>query len=246
METPLEQYTRLLSLYEHLERKRWILSGMNGVYNTAYHAEIAAEYKKLHPRRKYNFIKAKAAMPEVVDHIYDKWNERGYRITKALIEKLDVLKLKMEDLSEEITLEPADHFTKYATVHTSAYGSQTDAGGYTKKSCELLVAKAEMYGIEAHITSHLKTMVHEIPCRGGHQFGGVSTYGYFNVWVNLDPIGVRILKSKPGLTLRETVKWYLQHGRNPRVYMPMLPYDFEAKNGLDRFGNDIEQNMKVA
>jgi hypothetical protein len=63
-------------------------------------------------------------------------------------------------------------------------------------------------------------------------------YG-FNIFVQVaEPIDVEILRYKPDVTIREWLQFVLRSGCNPRVYAP-LPHGFEAKVGLDAFGNDL-------
>ena len=50
---------------------------------------------------------------------------------------------------------------------------------------------------------------------------------------------VRLMEFRVAWSLRDEVQWLLQHGCDPRVIHPFLPWGYEERVGLDAFGNDV-------
>ena len=89
-----------------------------------------------------------------------------------------------------------------------------------------------MHGLAAEVHELER---HYIPSR----YGGTdsATYG---VLIDTTPIGWEILKRKPAVPLRETVRLCWKRGVNPRVSMPFLPHGYEESVGLDYFGGEVK------
>jgi hypothetical protein len=62
---------------------------------------------------------------------------------------------------------------------------------------------------------------------------------HYEVWVSVaEDLDIEVLRLKPDIPLRETVRLCWKRGVNPRVYMPFLPHGYEEQEGLDRFGGE--------
>ena len=91
----------------------------------------------------------------------------------------------------------------------------------------------------------VETQFHEykqpVRCAGGETSRGWHEY---HVMVPTTELGGEILTRKPERPLREYVRDCWRRGVNPRVYLPFLPYGYEAEVGIDEFGHDL--HAKVA
>lgn len=94
------------------------------------------------------------------------------------------------------------------------------------------------YGNEKYAETHAKLILDGLSV--DRILGRVSREGFdFVVYAYTTEAGREILKRRQGLTLREWVRLCWKYGCQPRVFNPFLPNDFEQRNSLDHFGNNL-------
>lgn len=168
--------------------------------------------------------------------------ERSNELVKELGDRVDALKKAADDAAERAGPEAieTDRATPYlclASVSESSYGSQGyGARSYARNSAESRADVARACGVDVEITEDVRTW-EGLDWSGRMTKHSLST---FHVCVGVaSKVDVELLKRLPGPTLREQVRLCWKRGVQPRVFNPFLPHDYEEKNGLDYFGNDL-------
>lgn len=156
--------------------------------------------------------------------IIEKWQVKASTISKEKHERIDELAAKLDELapSADLAIERTpEQWTIYRWHYAGTYRSQ----GYGAD-------KYMQNAIESD-KDHLRQYIDEADMKVEDAPGGK------NVLVCYSKVGVQILQRRPLPNMRTIVKNMLKRGSNPRVYYPFLPHGYEAKVGLDYFGNDL-------
>lgn len=124
----------------------------------------------------------------------------------------------------------------YSTTYASSYSTQGyGASRYARTSAELDVTALAALGVAAEV----RRVVSERTSPRA-QWETYEPGERYEVWAALDSEDdVEICKCRP-LSVRDVVKGCWSRGENPRVYMPFLPYGYEASVGLDYQGRDVD------
>ena len=123
----------------------------------------------------------------------------------------------------------------YRTVWGSTYASQGwGANSYARGRAQLYEVELLALGIEA-------VRIVEVPRESTEALGRKRRLPPdWRVEVQVeDLLDVEILRHRPPLTEREFVRECWRRGLNPRVYMPWLDHDAEARYGLDYQGREV-------
>lgn len=137
--------------------------------------------------------------------------------------KADEFKAELIKLAEVAEIIASDNKRKYADSWVSTYSTQGfGAATYAKGAAERSADAARAQGLEVEVRYAEKPL------------------SQYEVWVGVETaIDLEILRYKPGLTLRESVRRCWSRGVNPRVYWPSLPHGFEEREGLDFQGGEV-------
>lgn len=114
-------------------------------------------------------------------------------------------------------------WTTIKTIGTSSYNSTGSAHQYAQGKAQLLCELLQRIGLKTRIET----------------FEPTANMRDYIVQANVTESEKEIVLRMSLSSLRDEVKWYRQHGLNPRVYHAGLPHDFEARVGLDSQGNDV-------
>lgn len=214
------QFRRLLKLKERLSERFY---RMRDEINSKYDDALRIAYKAKFPRRKWIISKSMIDNADEHNAIFAQWRSVATRTSKNYYKARDDIEAQLKEMAPHTKLYPTDLvWSKYYVSDSYTYASQGwGARKYAMGSAESRVLEAAQHGLESHVV---------IKDRGYNK--GAS----FTVWVNIDGLGVEILKRRH----TDLVAWVRQcwaSGTNPRVYCPFLPHGFEEKHGLDYFGN---------
>ena len=191
-------------------------------------AALAADYKTVYPRRKYNQAKfAQCPNGEAIHANFkaraEKWLEEEYRPTEKALET------KLNTIALECLPNHTAELNHVCTVYSGSYASQGfGCEKYTRESAERFADMARFHGFTAELR--------KVGTPFRDKWGIV--YQDWGIFVDCSAAGWDLLKRRPGQSLREWLKSCWGKGVNPRVYNPFLPYGIEEKLGLDYFGND--------
>lgn len=154
---------------------------------------------------------------------------------EVMREKLVTTAAEIDRLCEFAEIRSSDRWLSADVVHSGDWHTQGfGAARYALSSAQIKVLASQAIGVDAVIWTEQRPST---STRWSTDIGPNVTH-VVAVRVD-DEVDLQILKRRPALTLRDQVKWCLKLGVNPRVYMPMLTHDFEARHKLDYFGNDV-------
>lgn len=185
------------------------------------------QFRKLYPKRKMNL--ALIVLPP--DRL-KRWNEYSTKKWADIWHGREkAIEAQMELLAEKIDVPKSSEWfhcdTKSASSwHTQGFG----ACKYAENAAKNVTDHLNALGVET-----------EIRATNHHVGGGSVSYCDFEVWAKTTKVGWEIAQMKPALSLVERVRLCWKRGSNPRVDMPFLPHGFEEANGLDYFGNYINE-----
>ena len=230
------EFKLLLEQKETLRKELFqIREGANAAYNEA----LKVEYHKLYPKRKFIMDKAWGVLGEVAVAIKRQHSEEANRKIRENEKKRDDVERRLFEIAGELRELPvssgqASEWLLYDSVSECSYHTQGfGARKYAENAAQQYVDKAEANGVRAEIREIVTT-------HDDHR-GHKNSFADFQVWVCCSQDGLNILRYKPQIELREWVRLCWKRGSNPRVYNPWLPHEYEEKNGLDYFGNDLRK-----
>ena len=217
---------------EIVQIREWLAreSQLDSEFHKAYFNELVDWYYTL-PDAKHRKDREKAiehARGAALKHdagkaIDEKWREKAKAIHTEKRTRIEHLKALMEELAPQtdLTIERTpDAWTLYRWFYASSYNSTGSPERYLDSSIETM-------------KDHLRQYIPEEDMKVEDTPGGK------NLLICYSGNGAEILKLRPHLELRTVVKNMMKRGTNPRVFYPMLPHGYEAKMGLDYFGNDL-------
>jgi hypothetical protein len=141
----------------------------------------------------------------------------------------------LQEAAEKEGVQPvAGMKTKIYEVWSSTYNSQGfGATRYAYADAESKADDLRSWGLEVTVEAEVK--------KNPYSRHGDSQTDY-SVYANVDEIGKQKLMYAPGkVDFRTWAKNAMKRGANLRVLCPGLPIGFEAKMGLDLFGNDLKK-----
>lgn len=194
---------------------------------------MTREYKRLHPRRKFIWVKAREAFPETEA----RWQTVGKWYMRKLIRHRDRLQEELANLCAMSAVPVAEEWTRIYTIDGGTFMSQGyGADSYARNCAERRMEHAADYGIVAEVRVGRVSEGTTAPFGkwGGHYY----KYTTFEVWARTTELGSLILEHKPEGTLRDFVKGCWKKGINPRVLNPWIPAGYEEANGLNYFGGE--------
>lgn len=185
------------------------------------------EYQKLRPGEKLP-KKENGKFHNEVHRINEKrWEEMTAEF-KALAESFVQEWLKVKDALDEelnrvaklIEVKAGGTEYLYKSYYYGTYSSSDGGSGkYAQCQAKLTLAELEPFKVEARIEEKARESL---------------------VWVKVaEALDAEILRRSAYLSMRDWVRLCWKFGCQPRVFNPYLPHDFEAKNGLDYFGNEV-------
>lgn len=182
----------------------------------AFDAIWKAEFKKRFPRKKNADNAALLSVPGYKEAL----EIRNAEITEqgnALLAKRKEFDKELDELAEKAEIPCGNGtFLQLTWIYGNYHTGNDDT--YARVAAMVDEAKVKMYGIPVEI-------------RKGT---------FYEVWVDVaSETDLEILRRKPGMTIKEWVRFCLKNGTNPQVYNPFLPFDFAAKLGMDWWGNDL-------
>lgn len=204
------------------------LNGFTRAVDFDFTNRVIEEAQKLFPRvRVWDADKARMRLG-------DRFTEIGNALREAARGGFNARKSAVSDAKEALALclqrlEPSGGLEWYQLdeVWESSYATQGfGAALYAQKAAE---SRANSY---CEGSSEIEIRVEKVNGLGAYIIAA-------RVASTLD---ARIVKArKRALPIREWVRRCWARGVNPRVYQPSLPHDFERKNQLDYFGNDLSE-----
>jgi len=222
-ENPRDAFQELLGLLHN-----GLCSQLDTAINDGFTEELQAAYKALHPKKKWDQVKAFCACPEV----NARWEPITKQVGDTYFAQQKAIKDMLDDLAEKAEVHPGEEWNLSRSVSNTDYNTQGfGADRYARASVEQGLPVAAMYGLEAEIRVRY---LRDSPTWKGSPKTNVT---YYEMWVKASPLDIEILKRKPGLTMKEWIAACWRAGTNPRVYNPFLPHGLEEKLGVDYFGN---------
>lgn len=188
-----------------------------------YDREIQAEYRRLHPKRKYIRSKAVSTLGSWVDAHLGMWQPRVKEIAARHDAETNAMEDRLWACAADCPVPVAtDRMTVVAHAWTASYHTQgLGAASYARAAVESKADVARLAGLNVEI--HYRK----------------DTLGSVEAWANTTELGARLLHYKPGPSLREQVRLCWERHVNPRVYHPFLPAGYEEAEGIDCFGHDL-------
>lgn len=145
-------------------------------------------------------------------------------------DEVKAIEYRLDDMAAKLKPRAGDTTATLDSVWIGSYRTQGwGAESYAKGSADRMALRASVCKIPVEVVKRFEDI------------NGKSKPWAFDVIVSVeDPIDVELIKRRPTLSIRDEIKFCLQHGLNIRVYNPFLPHGIEEKLGLDHFGNDVE------
>ena len=191
-------------------------------------------------RRKFTRALGFQKLPEEAKAFFARHGAQMH--AQAIALGVDASSLRFLDLQLRITAAKAElHLSSgrqtLATISQLSFSSQGwGARKYAENAAQSDLLDARHQGVEGEVVAVEKSLP------AAESGGQAYNWTEFEVRVGVESgIDCEILRRRPGAPLRDIVKYLWQHGTNPRVYYPFLPYEFEAAVGLDHFGNEVKQ-----
>jgi len=223
--------TEFLQAYVDLEAHQDTFSDLSKAFQAEYEAAIFEAAKKRGCRTKV-LKKAKEKIPEFeLDTLLKEYRDKSNQIFEAFEKTRRELEGKAND------------FAAQCTVHLGGFKevSRVSVYNYSTQTCSQTYAKVDAGLRTEGFRANFPEVAFEItpmgdPCDGFH-------LQWYAIEANVESfIDAEIIRRRPDKrTLREVIKYCLQHGANIRVLFPMLPFGVEQTLGLDYFGNDVPE-----
>jgi hypothetical protein len=160
------------------------------------------------------------------------FEERGRRLFEDLYARRDLIGDLLVQLAElaEVREGALRLFKVIYPERNQGYGNRR----YSRGRAELAAITLHAHGITAVVRGD-----EQEPPLGVDRGCWSPT---FEVWAGVrTQLDIEIAQRKPAPPLREQVRLCWKLGVNPRVYNPWLPHGFEAREGLDFYGNDLRE-----
>jgi hypothetical protein len=202
-----------------------VLQEMKASYCASYwrgfeeHVISEARQKFPKSRRKWNYDTAMKDLGEVGDRLLQEARKEFEATYSALTRQEDEKRQELRLLCWPEKSQQGTSKVLVSRVYRGTYSSQTAPEAYAKARAEIDLAEVSAQGILAELEE----------CTEAHSWA---------VWAYVEDteVDLAILNAHP-MPLDEFVRLCWKHTVQPRVYLPFLPYDFEAKHGLDYQGN---------
>lgn len=165
----------------------------------------------------------------------DKLKEDVYSIGKLISSRYEKRKKRLKDQKKEYgyraEIRKSDTPQLMYQYYSSTYASTNNGKHYAIGAANVFKELLEQRGFTAEIVENELDYSSRL-----HQ-----SYRYDLMVFVETPMDVEIIKYHPmHIPLDEEVRLMWKYGVNPRVFNPYLPYGFEARHGLDYFGNRIK------
>lgn len=173
----------------------------------------------------------------LVDRYTNNYTGLAHVLYMRYADDITQIEFVLSQLAEHITLRPEKEWTQWTSVSETRYSTQGwGANKYAKNHAESEADTARYFDIPVEVRE--RYVKYDPPI---HSHYNGTSYGYheYDVVVALGQFQLEVLKRKPGITMKETVRLLWKRGVNPRVYYPFLPQGYEEKVGLDHFGNEV-------
>ena len=223
-------FQELLARYKQLcERKyskaksfdNWMKARRAKLYKQYYPKDKKIKWDKMEKIPEFTAFEAKMKERNVFSRFWDYWNDRVTAADKETFEAAQSLKPNK-----------TDSFVLFDRVSSGMYSTQGfGAISYAKRAAQAKgdIAAANDIEFEIRTTNQHRT---------SGPFG--QDWCDFEVWVKTDEVGVEILKRKQ-IPFVEIIRLSWKRGGQPRVNYPFLPYGYEEQNGIDYFGNVVDE-----
>ncbi len=231
---------------KRIEKFRATLDELNGSWEKSlperkqiqaeFDVVIQAEWKKLFGRKKYSHVEAMKDIPNY-EEIRKPFQDRSNKMLAEISTARATLKNALEDMAANIVIEKKDllkeEWARYGEFSTSDYSSQGfGAAKYARASAE---------GLLEHVRQYADAEIRQVNREPVQSCGYTMEMITYHIFVAGDETDCEIIRRKPGVLLRTTVKRLLKSCVNPRVLFPFLGTGYEASVGLDYFGNNIKK-----
>jgi hypothetical protein len=158
----------------------------------------------------------------------DEWSRYGQEIEC----ERRWLRHQLSRLAVEAAVHRGSRRVELDRVWLSSYSTQGwGMQKYARSAAELRVAEAAPY-CEARILEDVSNSVLD---------GKPRLHAYIVMVLVEHELDAEIVRKKPGMGLRDWLKWCWKNGVNPRVYNPFLPHGLEEKLGITYFGDDVKE-----
>jgi hypothetical protein len=160
----------------------------------------------------------------------DEYNRGGLHVER----ERHWLKYQLDKLAADAAVHRGTERVVLERIWLSSYSSQGfGMQNYARRAAELKAAEAAPYCDTEIVEDVSKSAI----------TGKPNLYAYVVMALVEHELDAEIVRRKPGMDLRDWLKWCWKNGVNPRVYNPFLPHGLEEKLGITYFGDDVKEKI---
>lgn len=217
---------------EHLLAFQIPWAALEEAHQASWRQSLTAAFHEAFPKRKAPegdsaLLRMSAALntraPESGTRLKTAHQQASQAAAAAIEAAAELVKAKIAEIAGALKPHPGETWNVAETTSSRTWSSSGHQ--YGSIMAEIRAAFYRAAGLEARVD----TAPQDLP----------DLWNTYRVLVRADPLDILIAKHTAPFTLRDAVKLCWKLGGQPRVFWPFLDPAFEAKNGLDYFGNEL-------